>query len=162
MAQQFNPSARPHQRQHPPRRLAQGVRVSIRSLARAVRPYLLAVALAVGLASPLNAQPQAPAGALLQAVPLDRAGHGPVRAGASDLGQSPRPDWITSLVELFSAVPPECSAVSKQNTQQKCQQRERGVLENFKEQHPVAFNLLVAGLTLLAGFWIGGGFERAR
>jgi hypothetical protein len=33
------------------------------------------------------------------------------------------------------------------------------VLESFKQRHPVAFNLLVSGLTLLAGFYIGGGFK---
>lgn len=155
-------SAHLEQRQDGPGAFADLIRITEKRLSNRVLSHLCAAALVVGLPCSLNAAPVQRAGSLLQPIPFHSAWHRPVQAGLFDLVDGPRPDWITGLVEFLSSVPPECSSVSKQNTQQKCQQRDRGVLESFKERHPVAFNLLVAGLTLLAGFWIGGGFERGR
>ncbi len=137
-----------------------GIGVSVARLPQRVAHQLVRAGFFLSLAYAVQAPALAQVEPLYQTVPLHCAGPGAVGAGALQLNSEPRPDWLTGLVEFFSAVPPECSSVSKQNTQQKCQERERGVLERFKDRHPVAFNLLVAGITLLAGFYIGGGFER--
>lgn len=155
-------SARLQLLQQPTRRLPNGLGINDQQLAQRVRLGLLTATLGMLLPGALNAAPVPTGGALLQPIPFHDVGRGATRAGVFGLTQSPRPDWITGLVEFLSAVPPECSSVSKKNTEQKCQQRERGVLERFKERHPVAFNLLVAGLTLLAGFNIGGGFQGGK
>lgn len=144
------------------RRALHGRRVGVGHITHGAALALLITGLCVGTAGRVNAAPVAGAGALLQAVPVGQAGGGAVGAGAFGLSQSPRPDWITRLVEFLSAVPPECRAMAQQNTQQKCQQRQRGVLERFKDRHPVAFNLVVMGITLLAGFYIGGGFQGGK
>ena len=138
---------------------AHGGRVGVKRLPNSVAALLLLAHLlctAPRLAHGAGASGAQP---VLQPVALDQAWAGAVQARTLALSDQPRPDWLTGLVEFLSAVPPECSAVSKQNTQQKCQQRERGVLERFKERHPVAFNLVVMAVTLLAGFWVGGGFK---
>jgi hypothetical protein len=72
-----------------------------------------------------------------------------------NLIEKPAPDWRRSLVEFFSQVPPECQAMSKDNTKKECQDRERGVLEKFFESHPVAFNLLLSALALMFGILTG-------
>ena len=99
---------------------------------------------------------------MLQPVALDRDGASNVSAGVPALAQQPTPDWLTSFVEFLSAVPPECRAVAKPRANEKCEQRQRGVLERFKESHPVTFNLLIAVATLLAGFQVGGGFKGGK
>lgn len=161
MAQQDTPATSPRLQQPRQglRRAAHGLRIGVAHFPQRCAAALLLAGLFMGSAGGSYAAPVASAGALLQAVPLHQSGAGAVGAGVFGLSQSPRPDWITGLVEFLSAVPPECSSVSKQNTEQKCQQRQRGVLERFKNSHPVAFNLCVAGLTLLAGFYLGGGFK---
>ena len=162
MAQHPTQSTPPHKGQQSRPGATHRRRVLVKHLSHRVAALLLfgqLLSAAPGLAHGAGA---VGAQAVLHAVDLNQAGRGAVSAGALTLSQQPRPDWITGLVEFFSAVPPECSAVSKQNTQQKCQQRQRGVLERFKDLHPVAFNLVVMGITLLAGFYIGGGFQGGK
>lgn len=162
MAQQHTRSTPPGEGQHIRPGAAHSRRVGIGRLPHRI----LLVVLPGYLFSPLPALAQGAASAgaqtLLQPVQLDQAGLRTVNAGGAALGQQPRADWLTGLVEFLSAVPPECRAVPGQHPKQECQQRERGVLERFKERHPVAFNLVVAGLTLLAGFYVGGGFQGGR
>lgn len=155
-------STTPRKRQHSRPGAAHQSRVGIHHLPQRIGAGLLfgnLLCMAPGLA---HGAGTASAQALLQPIALNQAQPLAVGTGVGALGQQPRPDWITGLVEFFSAVPPECRSVSQENTQQKCQERERGVLERFKESHPVAFNLLVAAVTLLAGFYIGGGFKGGR
>ena len=72
--------------------------------------------------------------------------------------QQPSTNWLGSLVELFSHVPPECRAVPHQQPKKECEQRKKGVLEQFSHDHPVLFNLLAAAVAFVAGFYLTGGF----
>ena len=96
--------------------------------------------------------------ALLHPVDGYQVRHAGAPVGRGLLAQQPGADWISRLVEFLSLVPPQCRAVAQQNAQQECGKRDKGVLERLKHDHPVLFNLAVAGATLLAGFYIGGGF----
>ena len=91
-------------------------------------------------------------------VHLSAAGPFTVGAGLVQLSDEPGTHWLGSIVEFFAPVPPQSGAVAQQQAQRESEQRDRGVLEQFKHRHPVLFNLTIAALTLLAGFYIGGGF----
>ena len=78
--------------------------------------------------------------------------------GAGVLPQQPGTNWLGSIVELFSHVPPECRAMAHQQPKKECEQRKKGVLEQFSHDHPVLFNLLAAAVAFVAGFYLTGGF----
>lgn len=167
MAQQHTPAAGSGQSPgfQQPGQLGRGalhiLRRGVAHLTKVVAQLCLAGTL-VGLSSSVNAAPVPAAGALLDQIPSGQTGPAAVSVGADSLGQGPRADWITGLVEFLSAVPPECRTVPNKQPKKECEQRERGMLERFKESHPVAFNLVVMAITLLAGFYIGGGFQGGK
>lgn len=162
MAQPKNPSTPRSKAQHLSPGSGNRPRVCIRHPSHRIALVLLLGHLFSPLPSAAQGTTPAPAQTLLQSVQLDQTGAGHEGAGRPGLGQQPRADWLTGLVEFFSAVPPECRAVPNQHPHKECEQRERGVLERLKESHPVAFNLVVAGLTLIAGFIVGGGLQGGR
>lgn len=91
-------------------------------------------------------------------VHLSASGPFTVGAGLVQLSDEPGTHWLGSIVEFFAPVAPQSGAVAQQQAQQERNDRNSGVLEKFKHRHPVLFNLAIAALTLLAGFYIGGGF----
>lgn len=91
-------------------------------------------------------------------VHLSAAGPFTVGAGLVQLNDEPGTHWLGSVVEFFTPVPPQSGAVAQQQAQRESEQRDRGVLEQFKHRHPVLFNLAFAAIAFLAGFYITGGF----
>lgn len=81
-----------------------------------------------------------------------------VGAGFVYLTQQPGVNWLGSIVELLSHVPPECRAMAHQQPKKECEQRKKGVLEQFSHDHPVLFNLLAAAVAFVVGFYLTGGF----
>lgn len=158
MSNQSNPLHTPSKGKQLATRSTHGVWVSVKHLAGVCGLVLCLALFQHALPSRAEAAPLPPRQAVLELVDLDSAGPGAIRTGSINLAEQPGSNWLTRLVEFFTPVSPKCGAMPQQQAHQKCEQRERGVLENFKRDHPVAFNLLVSALTLLVGFYIGGGF----
>lgn len=133
------------------------VRYTHRRLAqRCIAGVLLALpcaheALALPLAQPLG-----------QLVYSSHTGHTSEGRGTALLAQQPGADGLSRIVEFLTPVPPKCGAVPDQKADKECEKRDKGVLEKFKHDHPVVSNLIVAGLTFLGGFYIGGGFQGGK
>lgn len=72
------------------------------------------------------------------------------------LREEERPNWFDGFVAFFTPIAPECCVVAKQNTQQECNDRDRRVVQDLEDQRQHAvLNVVIAALTLLAGFAIG-------
>ena len=56
------------------------------------------------------------------------------------------------VIEFLADVAPQSKPVPQQEPQKKCSKRKCGAYEQFAEDHPIAFNVLVAFMTLLIGF----------
>lgn len=69
--------------------------------------------------------------------------------------------WLDSVVAFFTPIAPECCLVAKQHTQQECNDRDRRVVQDLEDQRQhAALNVVVAALTLIAGFALGLGGGR--
>lgn len=136
-----------------------GLGVCIRNL-----PKTICKAVIPGLLLAMPCSPEALAvphvHALHQSVQVSTTGPSPVGVGAQSFSQKPSTDWLSRLVEFFSPIPPQCRVVTSQQAKKECEQRDKGTLEQFKHEHPVLFNLVVAAATFLLGFYLTGGFSR--
>jgi hypothetical protein len=131
--------------------------VKVVALAQHVRAAFAAAVVAQVLQGGTPAWAAPVADELVKQIHLSSAGLGTAPAGAFHLSEQPSSNWVRSTVEFLSSVPPECQAVPKPEAQQKCQQRERGVLEKFHDQHPNATALLLLLVILLMGILVGIG-----
>lgn len=91
-------------------------------------------------------------------------GRGPLAVGTGivQLAQQEAEHRHSSGVEVLPAVAPQCGAVTDEQADQKCQQGKPGGTEQLGHDKSVLKNVMLAIVTLVAGFAIGGGFGGGR
>ena len=75
-----------------------------------------------------------------------------VRSGELNLLKQVRAHDGRRVIEFLADVAPQSKPVPQQEPQKECSKRKCGAYEQFAEDHPIAFNVLLAFITLLIGF----------